>query len=112
MAKRSDISITVEEVPGGCSNNLFGSGDCNENVMSGDDIASSWTCGNCTGDPPGKLKIKLKFFCFHFFSFFGWLIWSQLSIFDASKKEKFTRRKQVQSAKDAYLSLQKIPVFF
>ncbi|XP_023325597.1 uncharacterized protein LOC111699218 [Eurytemora carolleeae] len=54
MEKRSDISITVEEVPGGCSNNLFVSGDCNENVMSGDDVATSWKCGNCTGDPSGE----------------------------------------------------------
>ena len=95
MEKRSDISITVEEVPGGCSNNLFVSGDCNENVMSGDDVATSWKCGNCTGDPSGKLKIKYKFLFLFLFTFiaFNWVINSfsnsiHISVLVDQKKKK------------------------
>ena len=102
MEKRSDISITVEEVPGGCSNNLFVSGDCNENVMSGDDVATSWKCGNCTGDPSGKLKIKYKFLFLFLFTFIAFnLVINSVSnsihisvLVDQKKKKKACFRGQ------------------
>lgn len=118
MEKRSEISITVEEVPGGCSNNLFVSGDCNENVMSGDDVAISWKCGNCTGDPSGKLKIKLKFLFLFLFTFitFYWVINSVSNSIHISflvdQKKKFTEWKHVLGAKDAYpFATKNKPVF-
>ena len=62
MAKRSDISITVEEVPGRCSNNLFGSGDCNENVVRQEDDSSKWKCSNCSGGTGENILGKLKIY--------------------------------------------------